>query len=36
MAVPRLRSGGLAENEEGRLSLGLQQIFTIDPPLHLR
>ena len=36
MAVPCLRSGDLAENEEGRLSRRLPKIFTIDPPLHLR
>ena len=36
MAVPCLRSGDLAENEEGRLSHRLPKIFTIDPPLHLR
>jgi hypothetical protein len=36
MAVPGLRSGGLAKNEEGRLDRGLLKIFTIDPPLYLR
>jgi hypothetical protein len=36
MAIPCLRSGGLAENEEGWVSPGLIKIFTIDPPLHLR
>jgi len=36
MAVPRLRSGDLAENEEGRLSRGLPRKFIVDPPLHLR